>query len=141
MGLDMNRKLTLKQEFFCTAFVETRNGSEAYRQAYNAQNMKEGSINVQACKMLKNPKIALRIEELMESHAERHEVTIDSLTKEYLGAISMAKDAENPGVIISGTTALGKLHGLIIEKQRHEIPQLDTEYTMELVRPPDTQVQ
>jgi phage terminase small subunit len=141
MGLDMNRKLTLKQEFFCTAFVETRNGSEAYRQSYNAINMKEASINVQACKMLKSPKITLRIEELLESHAERHEVTIDSLTTEYLNAITMAKTAKNPGVIISGTTALGKLHGLIIEKQRVDIPQLDTEYTLELVRPPETQVQ
>ena len=136
------RKLTLKQEFFCTAFVETRNATEAYRQAYNTKKMKESTINREAKALLDHHKITTRIDELMKSHSERHEITVDSLTTEYMDALNMAKDAENPGVMISATTALGKLHGLIIEKQRHEIPVLDTQYTLELVRPPpDNQMQ
>lgn len=37
--------LTQKQEAFALAYFETGNASEAYRRAYNAENMKPESIN------------------------------------------------------------------------------------------------
>lgn len=129
--------LSLKQEFFCTAYIETGNASEAYRQAYSTKNMKNSVINVKACELLKNGKITVRIQELMKGHAERHEITVDFLTDEYLGALSEAKEQKNPMARSNITTALGKLHGLIIEKQRVENIPLDTHYTLELVSPPN----
>lgn len=56
--------LTPKQEAFCLAYLKTGNASEAYRQAYNAANMKPDSINVNASKLLANAKVALRLSEL-----------------------------------------------------------------------------
>lgn len=56
--------LTPKQENFCLAYLETGNASEAYRRAYDAEGMSPSAINVEACNMLGNPKIALRLEEL-----------------------------------------------------------------------------
>ena len=41
-------KLTPKQENFCLAYLETSNASEAYRRAYDSENMKPESINVNA---------------------------------------------------------------------------------------------
>lgn len=38
-------QLTPKQETFCLAYIETGNASEAYRQAYDAENMKPDTVN------------------------------------------------------------------------------------------------
>ena len=40
----MADKLTPKQEAFVLAYIETGNASEAYRRAYNAENMSERSF-------------------------------------------------------------------------------------------------
>lgn len=51
-------KLTEKQQRFVLNYVTNgNNATEAYRAAYDCTDMKDESINVEACKMLKNPKI------------------------------------------------------------------------------------
>ena len=55
--------LTPKQEKFAQLYVELGNASEAYRLAYNSKAKVE-SVNVEASKMLKDPKISLHIEKL-----------------------------------------------------------------------------
>ena len=69
-------KLTLKQEAFAMAYVESGNASEAYRTAYDvADTTTDNTINSQAWKLRKKPKIAQRILELQESMRKRHEGT------------------------------------------------------------------
>ena len=58
------RALTVKQEAFCIAYVQTDNASEAYRRAYNTANMKPETINNKAYALLKKGGIGARIEEL-----------------------------------------------------------------------------
>ena len=60
----MAKKLTPKQESFCLAYIETGNASEAYRQAYDAKNMKPETINRKAKVELDKGKIRARVEEL-----------------------------------------------------------------------------
>lgn len=73
-------KLTIKQENFCRYYVEIGgNASEAYRMAYDASNMKPETIWNTASKLLADPKVATRVEELkaeaaQESKIERHKV-------------------------------------------------------------------
>ena len=51
-------KLTDKQKIFVMRYViNGNNASEAYRFAYNALRMSEESVNVEASRLLKNPKI------------------------------------------------------------------------------------
>ena len=111
--------LTIKQEKFCMVYVETGNASEAYRQAYNAGNMKEASINVNASKLLTDAKIALRIKELKSGHTKRHELTIDDLVKQLEEARQVALALENPqcSAAISATMGTAKLLGLVTDKQ------------------------
>lgn len=73
------RGLTPKQEKFCQLYIELGNASEAYRQAYNAKNMTTGAINTNAKKLLKDTPIALRIEELQQTHQQRHNLTVDNI--------------------------------------------------------------
>ena len=57
-------KLTDKQQMFVLKYViNGNNASEAYRYAYDCADMKDESINVEASKLLKNPKVSLWIEQ------------------------------------------------------------------------------
>ena len=62
--------LTEKQETFCMAVFEGSGFSDAYRQAYDAANMKPATINRQAHELMINPKITARMDEL---HRQREQ--------------------------------------------------------------------
>ena len=53
--------LTPKMENFIAAYFETGNASEAYRRAYNAENMAPETIHVKACELLKHGKVSARV--------------------------------------------------------------------------------
>ena len=71
MTKEKEYKLTIKQEAFARAYVETGNASEAYRRAYNAENMKRESIAVNASKTLAHANVALMVSEMRKELAER----------------------------------------------------------------------
>lgn len=105
-------KLTPKQEAFCLAYIETGNASEAYRQAYDCSKMSNEAINVEATKLLNNPKIALRVDELQTAHRERHKITVDELIEELEQARAIAKEKGNATAMVSATMGKAKLLGL-----------------------------
>ena len=74
--------LTIKQNAFAMAYIETGNASEAYRRSYDASNMAPHSIEVEACRLLQNPGVALRVKELQAEHRKRHDITIDRILTE-----------------------------------------------------------
>lgn len=110
--------LTIKQEKFCMVYVETGNASEAYRQAYNAENMTQEVIAVKACELMKNGNVSVMIENLKKEHTKRHELTIDDLVKQLEEARQVALALENPqcSAAISATMGTAKLLGLVVEK-------------------------
>jgi phage terminase small subunit len=57
------RPLTPKMERFAIEYVATGNASEAYRRAYDAENMLPTTIHVQASLLLDNDKVAKRVNE------------------------------------------------------------------------------
>lgn len=111
-------KLTPKQEAFCKAYVETGNASEAYRAAYDCEKSKPATINRKAKEVLDNGKITARVAQLQKAHQKRHEVTVDSLTKELEEARDLAKKTKSPAAMVSATMGKGKLHGLVIDKSK-----------------------
>lgn len=111
-------ELTPKQDKFCLAYIETGNASEAYRQAYEAEEMKAETINRKAKELLDNGKITARIEELKAEHAERHKLTVDDLLRELEEARKLAKTKENPNAMTQATMGKAKILGL--DKQIHE---------------------
>jgi len=111
--------LTVKEEALAQAYIE--NGgkqSDAYKTAYDAENMGDNSIYVEACRLFKKPKIALRIVELQAEHRERHYVTVDSLTKELDEAKDLAKTEAQPAAMTGAIMGKAKLHGLVTDKQK-----------------------
>ena len=112
-------KLTIKQGNFARTYVETGNASEAYRVAYDAENMKPEAIKVNACKLLKHANVALTVEHLKNRHQQRHEITIDKLTFMTLAAydLAMTESVAAPSAAVKASEFLGKLHGLVVERR------------------------
>ena len=73
--MSKERSLTLKQEKFCHYYVDTDgNASEAYRMSYDASKMNPESIWVAACRLLKDAKVTLRINEIKAKRSKESEV-------------------------------------------------------------------
>ncbi len=114
--------MTPKQEKFCTLYVELGNASEAYRQAYDASRMKPESIAVQAAKMIATPKIALRLDELKATHAERHAMTVDDIARMLGEDREFARKCGTAAAAVSATMGLAKLYGHLRDKVEHTSP-------------------
>jgi len=56
--------LTQKQEAFALAYFETGNASEAYRRAYNAENMNPNVIHNKASALMAKGEVRVRVEQL-----------------------------------------------------------------------------
>lgn len=105
-------KLTIKQEKFCSQYVETGSATEAYRLSYDAARMKAETVHRTAKELLDNPKVAARISELKAYHAERHKITVDDLIAELEEARSLAIKTEAPAPAVSATMGKAKLLGM-----------------------------
>lgn len=114
----MAQKLTIKQENFCLAYVETGNASEAYRRSYPDQECSPNTINRHAHSMLQNDKILARIDELRSSVMERHKITVDDLLAELDEAREVARQTEKAAPMVAATMGKAKLLGL--DKQVEE---------------------
>lgn len=62
-----NEELTDKQRMFCLHYVECLNGTQAYMEAFNA---KRGTAGVEACRMLRIPKVKDEIDRLKQMKYE-----------------------------------------------------------------------
>lgn len=80
-------KLTPKQEKFCREYVKNGNvGSQAYRAAYNASNMKHETIAKKACGLLKQENIRGMVQTLKDKADKRlnkkFEIDVDLLLEQ-----------------------------------------------------------
>ena len=106
-------RLTLKQEKFCLAYLETGNASRAYRDAYDVGDQtKPSTIWCSASQLLRKPSVAQRIDALRERHAERTGVTIDTVTTSLQQAYEAAMANGQPSAAVRACMALARLHGL-----------------------------
>ena len=104
--------LTPKQEKFAQVWHATGNKSEAYRQAYNCENMSEATINNKAYALSLEGEITARFAELQKAAQKRNNVTVDTVSQMYLEAWHLAKKISNPSAMVSAAGGMAKLHGL-----------------------------
>ena len=63
--------LTAKQEEFCQNIIDGCTQTEAYRRAYNAENMLDKTMCEEASRMMNDRNISARIQHLRDNIAER----------------------------------------------------------------------
>ena len=112
--------MTPKQEAFAQAVASGMNQSDAYRQAYNAKGKASG-INVSASKLMADPKIAQRVEEIRAKGAERAAMTLESHLQTLADLRDAAQSARQFSAAIAAEIARGKAAGVHVEKSEQTV--------------------
>jgi len=115
--------LTEQQRQFRDTYLQTRNARQADKHAYSAQCMLDASIRKEAYKLLNNPNIAPTLAAKQETAQLKHDITIALLTEMLQDAFNMAKTQKQSQAMTSAAMALGKLHGLIVDKRKDVTPR------------------
>lgn len=109
--------MTPKQEQFAYLYIETGNATEAYRRAYNTENMKPETIAKEAYKLLQDQDITVMIDGLKAEHRARHNMTVDDIIRELEEARQIALADNKAAPMVAATMGKAKVLGLIIDKQ------------------------
>lgn len=117
----MSDNLTPKQEAFAQAIVVgCINASDAYRLAYQADAMSPKQIWVEASRLIKHPKVTLRVAELRDSVEpiiqEKLRLTKESAIDRFMEISQQAMDAKQFGASASSLMSACKVAGLIVDK-------------------------
>ena len=108
----MIKPLTALQENAAKLFVEGNTQIDAYRKAgYKVDTMSQATIQTEATRLFATPTVSLRVQELQEKAQQRHNVTLDSLTKEYDEAKAFAYNLEQVSSAVSAINGKAKIHG------------------------------
>ena len=110
--------LTPKQERFCLELVKTGNATEAYRQAYNTERMTPGSINVRACELSSNGKVAVRLSQLRSSLRAEGEISLLEHMNELKLLRDMAKELSQVSAAIKAEENRGRVSGHYTERKQ-----------------------
>jgi len=104
-------KLTAKQEAFAQAIADGLGQADAYRFAYDAENMKDESVYPQASKLMKNPKVATRVAELKAQVADKQLWTREMSVKGLISAYRIALEAKTSTGMTAAVKELNVMHG------------------------------
>lgn len=128
-------KLTAKQEAFCQGIADGLGQADAYRNAYDAEDMKDNTIYPLASKLMKNSKVAARIAELRESVQEKQlwsrEMSVKALVQAYRegsGSVKVAAVKELNAMHGYNEPAKLNISGNLVNRiQRQVIDGTDTD--------------
>lgn len=104
--------LTPKQEKFCQGIVKGLSQADAYRDAYNCENMSDDAIYREASLLMGSPKIAQRVNELRAEVTQEIKFTVADALKEFNEAQENLRLQNNWVGFGKITTEKAKLLGL-----------------------------
>lgn len=140
----MKEELTVKQEKFVQNIVSGMSQRQAYKDAYNAEKMKDETIDVRACELFNEGKIKVRYQELMKKledeaimTARERMIWLSDVVKGNVKHISYGSNGEayeNEAYIsdkLRAVDTLNKMSGEYITKIEADVNN-DTTITIEL---------
>lgn len=105
------KKLTIKQENFCEYYATLGNATEAYRRAYDAEGMKEITINGAAYKMLQMDKIKQKVKDLRLEAAKEFKIERGVILKNLVDNMEKAVELEELSEVRQSAQAICKMEG------------------------------
>ena len=115
-----NQRLTPRQDDFCHKFLELKSASAAYREVYDAAGSKPETVHRRASELLDNGKVAARLDELRAKADQYTEITLEEVSGALRIALDQALDRGQSGAAVAAAMGLGKLGGLVTDRQRIE---------------------
>jgi phage terminase small subunit len=109
--------LTAQQELFAQTVASGESQSDAYRRAYKVRaNTKQESIHQSASKLMSDPNVISRVDELRKPIIEKVGLTLEAHLARLEHLSKKAEEAENYGPAVTAETNRGKAAGLYTEK-------------------------
>lgn len=127
-------ELTPKQAAFVREYLKSGNASKAYRESYDADGMKPEHINVEASKLLDNPKIAQRVKEFQDKANAAVGITLESHLARLAHLSTVAEGLDQISASVKAEELRGKVSGLYVERVEHSSPE-PVVVTFRLARP------
>ena len=127
-GQSVKGGLTAKQEAFAQGVAQGKTLSEAYRNAYDCESMKDASIWTEASKLMDNPKVIHRVNGLQQAQEERtlhDQARLKRLVLERLH--QEATNAESDSARIRALELLGKSIAMFTDRVEQDDTQRSSE--------------
>ena len=130
--------LTTKQEIFVQKLIEGCSQRDSYKFAYNCEKMSDKSIDVEASKLLANPKVSLRYEELKNELKQKMFYTVEKANEDLEWIKAKAKEdieyrglkQANANAYLGATKQQIELNGITIKEAKEDI---DNTFKIQLV--------
>ena len=106
-----NPKLSAKQEAFAQCIANGDDQGTAYRNSYDASGMKDASIYIEASRLIKDPKIALRVDELKAEVVQQHLWTREMSVLGLIKAFEVANAEKSSSGMTGAVKELNIMHG------------------------------
>jgi len=100
--------------------LELKSASAAYRAAYDAEKSRPETVHRNAAALLNNNKIITRLDELRAKADQYTEITLEEGSTALRTALEMALDSGQSSAATAAAMGLGKLGGLVTDRQRIE---------------------
>ena len=113
--------LTPKRERFCQEVASGKSQAEAYRSAFNAENMKDETVHQAASRLMANSNVSARVEELREPIVKKAQITLESHLDDLMRLRNMAAKEKQYSAAISAEIARGKASGVHVEKSEQTV--------------------
>lgn len=110
--------LTVKQEKFVQNILNGMTQRQAYKDAYNAENMKDETIDSEACILFKDQKVAERYQELLKEMEKA--AVMSALEKRKLLKEMILNDKNSMGDRLKALDIDNKMSGEYIENLKVE---------------------
>jgi phage terminase small subunit len=104
-------KLTAKQEAFAQAIADGLGQADAYRFAYDAENMKDETVYPNASRLMNNSKVAARVAELKSQVVEKQLWTREMSVKGLMSAYRIALEGKTSTGMTAAVKELNIMHG------------------------------
>ena len=104
-------KLTAKQEAFAQGIADGLGQADAYRMAYDAEQMKDETVYPNASRLMNNSKVIARVAELKSQVVEKQLWTREMSVKGLMSAYRIALEAKTSTGMTAAVKELNIMHG------------------------------
>ena len=111
--------LTAKQEQFCQNIIQGMSQADAYRSAYDANNMADKTIYEEASKLMASPNIATRVKELRNEIAKENIMSANERLI-WLSGLIQSED-ESTTDKLKASDQMNKMQGEYVTKIEGEV--------------------
>ena len=104
-------KLTAKQEAFAQGIADGLGQADAYRMAYDGEQMKDETVYPNASRLMNNSKVAARVAELKSQVVEKQLWTREMSVKGLMSAYRIALEGKTSTGMTAAVKELNIMHG------------------------------